>query len=181
MICGLQKMTLLDFPGKVACTVFLGGCNFRCPFCHNASLVTHIPEKADMDEERLFAFLTKRKGILDGVCVTGGEPLLQPDIENFLRKIKDLGYLVKLDTNGSFPEKLKDLVEKKLVDYVAMDIKNSMKRYGETIGLDTRYSDAIAESVSYLKEGHVPFEFRTTVVKHYHSKERFDSIQGMWL
>lgn len=179
-IQGLQKLTLLDYPEKMACTVFTAGCNFRCPFCHNASLVTHIPEKADMDEELFFSFLKKRKGILDGVCVTGGEPLLQPDIEDFLRKIKELGYLVKLDTNGSFPEKLKNLVEKKLVDYVAMDIKNSMKRYGETIGLDTRYSDAIAESVSYLKEGHVDYEFRTTVTKNFHSEQDFEEI-GKWI
>ena len=179
-IQGLQKLTLLDYPEKMACTVFTAGCNFRCPFCHNASLVTHIPEKADMDEERFFSFLKKRKGILDGVCVTGGEPLLQVDIEGFLQKIKDLGYLVKLDTNGSFPEKLKDLVEKKLVDYVAMDIKNSIEHYGETIGLDTRYSEAIEKSVAYLKEGHVDYEFRTTVTKNFHREEYFEQI-GAWI
>ena len=177
---GLQKLTLLDFPEKVACTVFTAGCNFRCPFCHNASLVTHIPEQADMDEERFFSFLKKRKGIIDGVCVTGGEPLLQPDIEDFIRKIKELGYLVKLDTNGSFPDKLKDLVEKRLVDYVAMDIKNSVEKYGVTIGLDTRYSETVKESVAFLKEGHVDYEFRTTVTKNFHSEEDFEEI-GKWI
>ena len=179
-IQGLQKLTLLDYPEKMACTVFTAGCNFRCPFCHNASLVTHIPEKADMDEEGFFAFLRKRKGILDGVCVTGGEPLLQPDIEDFLRKIKELGYLVKLDTNGSFPEKLKNLVDKNLIDYVAMDIKNSIKQYGETIGLDTRYSEAVQKSVSYLKEGHVDYEFRTTDTRNFHTEQDFEEI-GQWI
>ena len=179
-IQGLQKLTLLDFPEKMACTVFTAGCNFRCPFCHNASLVTHIPEKPDMDEERFFAFLKKRKGILDGVCVTGGEPLLQPDIEEFIRKIKELGYLVKLDTNGSFPEKLKDLVGKGLVDYVAMDIKNSIDGYGKTIGLDARYSTAVQESVAFLKEGHVNYEFRTTVTKNFHTEKDFEEI-GKWI
>lgn len=179
-IQGLQKLTLLDFPERMACTVFTAGCNFRCPFCHNASLVTHIPAEADMDEERFFAFLKKRKGILDGVCVTGGEPLLQPDIEEFICKIKELGYLVKLDTNGSFPEKLKELVNKNLVDYVAMDIKNSVEAYGKTIGLDTRYSEAVKESVSFLLEGHVDYEFRTTVTKNFHSLEEFEKI-GQWI
>ena len=179
-IQGLQKLTLLDFPEKMACTVFTAGCNFRCPFCHNASLVTHIPEKADVDEERFFSFLKKRRGILDGVCVTGGEPLLQADIEGFIRKIKELGYLVKLDTNGSFPEKLKDLVNKGLVDYVAMDIKNSIEAYGLTIGMDTRYSAAIQESVEFLKEGHVDYEFRTTVTKNFHTEAEFEAI-GKWI
>ncbi len=179
-IQGLQKLTLLDFPERMACTVFTAGCNFRCPFCHNASLVTHIPAQADMDEERFFAFLQKRKGILDGVCVTGGEPLLQPDIEAFLLKIKELGYLVKLDTNGSFPEKLKALVEKNLVDYVAMDIKNSLEKYDVTIGSDARYIEAVERSVAFLKEGHVDYEFRTTVTKNFHSAEDFAAI-GKWI
>ena len=116
---GLQKLTLLDFPERIACTVFTAGCNFRCPFCHNASLVTHIPEDADITEEKFLSFLKKRQGILDGVCITGGEPLLQPDIEEFIIKIRELGFLVKLDTNGSFPDKLKELVGKGLVDYVS--------------------------------------------------------------
>ena len=179
-IQGLQKLTLLDFPERVACTVFFAGCNFRCPFCHNASLVVDIPSQADATEEEFFSFLKKRQGILDGVCVTGGEPLLQPDIEGFIRKIKELGYAVKLDTNGSFPEKLKSLVEKGLVDYVAMDIKNCLEEYGVTAGVSNLDVSSIIESVAYLKEGHIPYEFRTTVVKGYHTKRSFEKI-GQWL
>ena len=179
-IQGLQKLTLLDFPERTACTVFTAGCNFRCPFCHNASLVVDIPKEAEISEEEFFAFLQKRKGILDGVCVSGGEPLLQPDIEQFIRKIKDMGFAVKLDTNGSFPNKLIHMVEQGLVDYVAMDIKNSPETYAFTSGTEALDIEAIKKSVSYLKEGHVPFEFRTTVVKRYHSKESFEEI-GEWL
>ncbi len=179
-IQGLQKLTLLDYPQKTACTVFTAGCNFRCPFCHNASLVVHIPKEVEIKETEFFSFLEKRKGVLDGVCVSGGEPLLQPDIEEFIRNIKDFGYAVKLDTNGSFPDKLKQLVEQGLVDYVAMDIKNCKEAYGLTAGIDHINLDNICESVSYLKEGHVPYEFRTTVVKNYHLKENFELI-GQWL
>ena len=179
-IQGLQKLTLLDFPEHVACTVFTAGCNFRCPFCHNASLVVHIQKENGISEEEFFSFLEKRKGVLDGVCVTGGEPLLQPDIESFIGKIKNLGYAVKLDTNGSFPEKLKILVQKGLVDYVAMDIKNSLETYPITCGLDEMNLEQIQRTVSYLKENHVPYEFRTTVTKNFHSKEEFEKI-GQWL
>lgn len=179
-IQGLQKLTLLDFPERVACTVFTAGCNFRCPFCHNASLVVNISKETEIDEEDFFAFLEKRKGILEGVCVSGGEPLLQADIEEFIKKIKQLGYAVKLDTNGSFPEKLIHLVEHGLVDYVAMDIKNSKETYGITSGVDALNLALIEQSVSYLKEGHVPYEFRTTVTKQFHSKEEFEQI-GQWL
>jgi len=179
-IQGIQKLTLLDFPERVACTVFFAGCNFRCPFCHNASLVVDIPPKGDITEEEFFSFLKKRQGILDGVCITGGEPLLQPDIENFMRKIKELGYAVKLDTNGSFPDKLKSLVEKGFVDYVAMDIKNCPELYAVTAGVENLDIASIKESVAYLKEAHVPFEFRTTVVKDYHTKECFEKI-GQWI
>lgn len=179
-IQGLQKLTLLDYPEHTACTVFTAGCNFRCPFCHNASLVVDIPKEASASEEEFFSFLEKRIGILDGVCVSGGEPLLQQDIEQFIRKIKDMGYAVKLDTNGSFPDKLIGLVERGLVDYVAMDIKNCLASYAITAGLEVLEVAAVKKSVSYLKEGHVPYEFRTTVVKHYHSKESFEEI-GTWL
>ena len=179
-IQGLQKLTLLDFPERVACTVFFAGCNFRCPFCHNASLVVDIPPEGDVTEEEFFSFLKKRQGILDGVCVTGGEPLLQPDIEEFIRGIKKLGYAVKLDTNGSFPDKLKSLVQNGLVDYVAMDIKNCPELYAITTGVEKLNVDSIKESVAYLKEGHVPYEFRTTVVKNYHTMESFEKI-GQWL
>jgi len=179
-IQGLQKLTLLDFPERVACTVFFAGCNFRCPFCHNASLVVDIPSEGDITEEEFFSFLKKRQGVLDGVCITGGEPLLQPGMGDFIRKIKELGYAVKLDTNGSFPDRLRSLVENDLVDYVAMDIKNCPEEYGVTAGVPNLDVTSIMESVDYLKEGHVPFEFRTTVVKGYHTKESFEKI-GQWL
>ena len=179
-IQGLQKLTLLDYPEHTACTVFTAGCNFRCPFCHNASLVVDIPKEAQISEEEFFTFLQKRIGILDGVCVSGGEPLLQPDIELFIRKIKDMGFAVKLDTNGSFPDKLIHLVKEGLVNYVAMDIKNSPETYAFTAGTETLDIVSVQKSVSYLMEGHVPYEFRTTVVKHYHSKESFEEI-GKWL
>ena len=179
-IQGLQKTTLLDYPEKVACTVFTAGCNFRCPFCHNASLVVNIPDESEITEEAFFSFLKKRQGILDGVCVTGGEPLLQPGIEDFIYKIKEFGYAVKLDTNGSFPEKLRYLVEEKLVDYVAMDIKNSLDAYDATTGTDGRFLEAIEESVAFLKEGKVPYEFRTTVTKDFHTREHFEKI-GQWI
>lgn len=179
-IQGLQKLTLLDYPEHTACTVFTAGCNFRCPFCHNASLVVDIPKEATISEEEFFLFLEKRIGILDGVCVSGGEPLLQPDIELFIKKIKDMGFAVKLDTNGSFPDKLIYLVEEGFVDYVAMDIKNSPESYAITAGLEVLDVEAIKKSVSYLKGEHVPYEFRTTVVKHYHSRESFEEI-GKWL
>lgn len=179
-IQGLQKLTLLDFPERTACTVFTAGCNFRCPFCHNASLVVDIPKEAQITEEAFFAFLEKRKGVLDGVCVSGGEPLLQPDIERFLEKIKELGYAVKLDTNGTFPDKLKSIVEKGLADYVAMDIKNAPDTYAFTAGVEDAGMENIKKSVAYLLENHVPYEFRTTVVKNFHAKEDFEKI-GKWI
>lgn len=180
VIQGLQKLTLLDFPGKVACTVFLAGCNFRCPFCHNASLVIDTYKNKEIPEEDFFAFLNKRKGILEGVCVTGGEPLLQPGIEQFLERIKRLGFLVKLDTNGSFPDKLIRIVELKLVDYVAMDIKNSQESYGKTIGIEDYDISKVHKSVNYLLRGNVPYEFRTTVVREFHQRSDFESI-GRWI
>ena len=170
-IDGLQKMTLLDFPGKVACTVFTGGCNFRCPFCHNALLVTKLPEKPDYTEDEILSFLEKRVGLLDGVAITGGEPLLNPDIADFIRKIRDMGYAVKLDTNGSFPERLKAIVGEGLVDYVAMDIKNRREKYAETIGFKNLDLSKIEESVEFLKSGAVDYEFRTTVVEQFHTVE----------
>ena len=179
-IHGLQKLTLLDFPEKVACTVFTAGCNFRCPFCHNASLVVKIPAEGEITEDEFFAFLEKRKGVLEGVCVTGGEPLLQPNVDKFISKIKEMGFLVKLDTNGSFPDKLKDLVERNLIDYVAMDIKNAIDEYAVTAGMDEKYLESIEESVTFLKSNKIPFEFRTTVVKHFHTEEGFEQI-GKWI
>ena len=175
-LIGLQKMTVLDFPGRVACIVFTFGCNFRCPFCHNASLVIGEGE-SDVTEEEFFSYLKKRKGILDGVCVTGGEPLLQKDIEIFLEKIKALGYEVKLDTNGTFPDKLKKIVEAGLVDYVAMDIKNSPEYYSVTAGKEEIDFEKIKESVDFLiNEAKVDYEFRTTVVAQFHTESAFDDI-----
>lgn len=179
-IHGLQKVTLLDYPGKVACTVFTGGCNFRCPFCHNKSLVTEIPQNSSISEEYFFSFLEKRKGVLDGVCITGGEPLLQTDLEQFIKTIKEKGYLVKLDTNGSLAASLKNLVSKGLVDYVAMDIKNSPERYAETVGMDICPMKDIEESVEFLLGGYIPYEFRTTVVQEFHEKDDFIKI-AKWI
>lgn len=170
-IDGLQKMTLLDFPGKVACTVFTGGCNFRCPFCHNALLVTELPENPDYSIEEIFSFLKKRCRLLDGVAITGGEPLMNPDIADFIRQVRDLGYSVKLDTNGSYPERLKNIVGEGLVDYVAMDIKNCKEKYAETIGLKSCDLSRIEESVDFLKSGTVDYEFRTTIVNEFHTVE----------
>ncbi len=179
MIAGLQKMTLLDYPEKVACTVFLQGCNFRCPFCHNSGLLDGAGEQA-MPEDTLLAFLKKRVGLLDGVCITGGEPTLQPGLPALLEKIKALGYPVKLDTNGSRPQVLKALVKAGLVDYVAMDIKNSPARYGETAGVPKMNLSPIEESARFLLTGNVPFEFRTTVTEELHSEADFTHI-GVWL
>ena len=180
MIKGLQKLTLLDFPGVISATVFLGGCNLRCPFCHNASLV--LPEKfgETMSDEEFFAFLDSRKGKICGVCISGGEPTLYPHIEEFILKIKERGFLVKLDTNGTRPEVLKRLVNKGLLDYVAMDIKNSPFRYGETVGIEDFDILGVAESTAFLMEGKVDFEFRTTVVKELHTIEDIENI-GKWL
>lgn len=173
-IAGLQKLTLLDFPGRTACTVFTHGCNLRCPFCHNASLV--VGEGDSVSEEELFAFLKKRQGILDGVAVTGGEPLLQPDIEEFLTKIKALGYSVKLDTNGFFPDKLRSLLNAGLVVFVAMDIKNSLNKYAATCGRRELDISPVLDSIELLKSGTVEYEFRTTAVKGFHTPEDFESI-----
>lgn len=180
-IAGLMKMTLLDFPGRVACTVFTSGCNFRCPYCHNASLV--MPEQItdeEISEEDFFQFLSKRKGKIDGVCITGGEPLLQPDIADFIRKIRDLGFAVKLDTNGSIPNVLRALLDEGLLDYVAMDIKNSPDSYARTCGIADPPIDHIRESVRILLSCKVPFEFRTTIVDELHDEEKMKSI-GNWI
>ena len=179
-IVGLQKMTLLDYPGKVACTVFLGGCNFRCPFCHNPSLVFASLGEECISEQEFFTFLSQRKGFLDGVCITGGEPMLEKELVPFVKKIRRMGFLVKLDTNGSFPDRLEYLVGEGLVDYVAMDIKNSKEHYGLTIGLHAYDTETIGESVNILMEGSVPYEFRTTLIREYHTTEDMHSI-GRWL
>ena len=192
-IQGLQKMTLLDYPEHVACTVFLGWCDFRCPFCHNSELVTgpfgrkpgalnegepHLINggSSDIDEAYFFDFLDKRKGLLDGVAITGGEPCLRNDLPEFIAKIKEKGFLVKLDTNGNHPEMLKLLMGQHLVDYVAMDIKNSPEKYAETSGLMGLDLDPIKESIDFLIGGEVDYEFRTTVMEGYHRAEDFHEI-----
>ncbi|MBQ7800224.1 MAG: anaerobic ribonucleoside-triphosphate reductase activating protein [Oscillospiraceae bacterium] len=174
-ISGLLKLTALDYPEKLACTVFTAGCNLRCPFCHNASLV--LGGGDEVSEDDFFAFLKKRRGILDGVCITGGEPLLQNGIEEFMKKIKELGFLIKLDTNGAFPDKLSSIIDAKLVDYVAMDIKNCPEKYPLTCGVDKPYPELFApfkKSISILLENRVDYEFRTTVVSELHT---VDDIQ----
>ena len=170
-ISGIQKLTLLDYPGKVACTLFTAGCNFRCPFCHNAGLV--LPdrlEEASITEDEVMSFLKKRAGILDGVAITGGEPLLHTDMPEFLEKIKNLGYKIKLDTNGSNPTLLKDIVNAGLVDRVAMDIKNAPDEYEKTAGCSVDM-EKIEESKDFLLTGTCDYEFRTTVVKGIHTRE----------
>lgn len=178
-ICGLQKTTLLDFPGHVAATIFTGGCNFRCPFCHNSGLLPGSLE-AEYEEAEVLAFLKKRKGILDGVCITGGEPTLQPDLEDFICKVRDLGLMVKLDTNGYIPETLERLCNLGLVDYVAMDIKAGRSHYGAVAGMDGLDMGRIDRSIAFLVNGKLPFEFRTTVVKGLHTEEDFREI-GPWI
>ncbi len=172
-------MTLLDFPGRVACTVFLGGCNFRCPYCHNSELFDGTAEP-EMDDAELLAFLKKRKGLLDGVCITGGEPTLQPGLEDLLRSIKELGYPVKLDTNGYRPEVLEKLVGEGLVDYVAMDIKNGPEQYAATCGLEKMDLSRIERSIRFLTGGAVDYEFRTTVVQELHNETSIAQM-GKWL
>ena len=171
-IAGMQKLTLLDFPGVVACTLFTAGCNFRCPWCHNAGLV--LPDEMSdrlLESDEVLSFLEKRKGVLDGVCVTGGEPLLQAELPDFLRRVKGLGYRVKLDTNGSFPERLEALVRESLVDRVAMDIKNGPSRYAETVGRKDLDLSAVTASKDFLLSDPVDYEFRTTVVRGLHTEE----------
>ena len=178
-IHGLQKMTLLDFPGRVACTVFFGGCDLRCPFCHNAELLDGTAP-AVMDDSELLSFLKKRQGLLDGVAFTGGEPLLQKDLPVLAAKIRELGYPVKLDTNGTHPEQLARMIGEGLVQYVAMDIKNSPERYAETSGLPEMDLAPVRESVSLLMEGKTDYEFRTTTVAELHDDRSFELI-GKWI
>jgi len=187
-IHGLQKMTLLDFPEHVACTVFLGGCDLRCPYCHNYELATgKVPPV--MEEEELLAFLGKRKGLLDGVAITGGEPCLHRDLPDFIARIRALGFAVKLDTNGTHPDMLREVLEKGLVDYVAMDVKNSPAKYALTAGLAEKETDenhepafvgAVRESIRILMSSGVDYEFRTTVVQELHGEEDFEKI-GIWI
>lgn len=180
LILGLQKLTLLDFPGLLSCTVFTGGCNFRCPYCHNASLVLQPDPQSTLPEEDVFSFLSRRAGLLEGVCVTGGEPTLHQDLPDFLKRVRDMGYKTKLDTNGTYPDRLRAVVDAGLVDMVAMDIKNAPARYAETIGLTEFDMTPIYESVDFLRAGAVPYRFRTTVVREFHTMDEIAAI-GAWL
>ena len=177
-IGGLMNLTLLDYPDKVACTVFTVGCNFRCPFCHNNTLVCGNGGR-QISENEILSFLQKRSGVLEGMCLTGGEPLIQSGVEDFLRKVKELGYSVKLDTNGAFPDRLRAIIEAGLVDDVAMDVKNSRKRYAETAGCTTD-TGAVEQSVELLKSGVVDYEFRTTVTGNYHDEQNIEDM-ARWL
>lgn len=177
-IQGFQKLTLLDYPGRTACTVFTGGCNLRCPFCHNADLVRTPMAGPNLTDEVL-TYLARRQGILDGVCITGGEPLLQPDLVDFIRQVKELGYGVKLDTNGSLPDRLAALLDTGLVDYVAMDVKSSPAGYAAVAGVDTEWT-VFDRSIRILRDSGVPHEFRTTAVGGLHTPEDFAAIGG-WL
>ena len=179
-LCGLQKLAMVDYPGKLAATVFTGGCNLRCPFCHNALLVTRLDETPELGEEAVLSFLATRTKLLDGVVLSGGEPLLQPDAADFLRKIRQMGFAVKLDTNGGRPAQLRALAEAGLVDYVAMDVKNSPGRYGETTGVPGLDLAPFRESVSFLLQGTVDYEFRTTAVKGLHTRADFEGI-AQWI
>ncbi len=179
-LAGIQKLTLLDYPGKVACTVFTAGCDLRCHFCHNASLALPERPKDSMELDDLLAFLKKRRGVLDGVAVTGGEPLMHPGIAGVLGKIKDLGYSVKLDTNGTFPARLREIVDAGLVDRVAMDIKAAPENYGKLVGIPGFEIAPIRESADYLMHCGVDYEFRTTAVKGLHTVDDFGGI-AQWI
>ena len=178
-ISGLQKLAMVDFPGKLAATVFTGGCNLRCPFCHNAPLVNRVAETPELSEEEVLAFLKSRKGLLDGVVLSGGEPLLQHDAADFLKKVRELGFAVKLDTNGCFPQVLADILQQELVDYVAMDIKNCREKYAQTVGIPGFDITPVEESVRLLQNSGINFEFRTTVVKIFHTAADIQAI-GEW-
>ncbi len=175
LIYGLQKMTLLDYPQHIACTVFLGGCDFRCPFCHNFELVD-MSISPYMTEEEFFSFLGTRQGLLDGVAITGGEPLLYKELPDFIKKIREMGFLIKLDTNGNHPERLKALLADNLLDYIAMDVKNSLAKYGETIGVQDFDPSPIKESINLIMNSGIDYEFRTTVVKELHDEDSFEAI-----
>ncbi len=179
-IHGLNKITLLDYPEHVAATIFLGYCQFRCPFCQNGPLVLNPEKEPVYTREEVIKFLKKRQNVLEGVCITGGEPTLEPELEDFIREIKSLSYKVKLDTNGYRPEVLKALAGKGLIDYVAMDIKSSLSGYEKAAGKPGMNLEKIKESVDFLLHGGRPFEFRTTVVKELHGEQEIREI-GQWL
>lgn len=176
IIDGFEKLTLLDYPENIACIIFTRGCNLRCPFCHNSSILEFSNEEAKFSENEIFDYLEKRKNILDGVCITGGEPLLQPDIKEFIKKIKNLNLKVKLDTNGTNYSKLKELIEENLLDYVAMDIKNVYEKYPITTGIKNVDTESVKKSIALLKKSKIEYEFRTTIVKNYHTFEDIENL-----
>ena len=178
-IAGIQKLSLLDYPDKTCATLFTAGCNFRCPFCHNRRLVINPSEAEEISEDEILSFLKKRQGLLDGVCITGGEPLLQHGIEDFIKKVRGLGFEIKLDTNGYFPDRLAALLVSGMIDFVAMDIKNSLPRYAETAGLPALDTSVIERSIAIIRESGVPYEFRTTVVRELHTKEDILDIAAL--
>ncbi|MBO4897053.1 MAG: anaerobic ribonucleoside-triphosphate reductase activating protein [Clostridia bacterium] len=181
IFAGFQKLTLLDDPTHVSCTLFTQGCTFKCPFCHNSELIDiNAAPFEHIEEDEVLSFLKKRQGILDSVSITGGEPLMQTELPAFLRKVKDLGFDIKLDTNGHFPERLRETAEAGLIDRVAMDIKNCPGKYAETIGLENFDLEPIKQSIAFLKGGSLPFEFRTTVVREFHTAEDMKEI-AQWL
>ena len=179
-IHGYNQLTLLDYPGRVACTIFTGNCNFRCPYCHNSELVLDPSSQPVISEDEIFAFLKKRQGILDGVCVTGGEPTVQPDLLDFLKKVKEFGYPIKLDSNGYKPEVLKEAISLKLVDCIAMDINSGPTNYHVAAGLMSAFTDKISESINLIMNSGIDYEFRTTVVKGIHTDFDFEEI-GKWI
>lgn len=174
---GFQKLSLVNYPGRLACAVFTYGCNFRCPYCHNADLLTN--EYSPVKQDEVINYMLKRRGKQDGICISGGEPLLSEEILPFLAEIKHLGFRVKLDTNGSFPERLECVLSKGLVDYVAMDVKNSIEKYAETTGSSYDPADRILESMDILKRGKIAYEFRTTIVEEYHCASDIKKIAEM--
>lgn len=179
-ICGLEKMSLVDFDGYVCATVFTGGCNFRCSFCHNSPLVLSHDKLPLLDEEEVLSYLKKRRGVLDAVCVSGGEPTLQKDLPEFLTKIKSLGYKIKLDTNGTAPELIKELFADSLVDYFAMDIKNDRENYANIIGFNSYDTSSVEKSVDFLMSLGDNYEFRTTIIKEFHNAQNILEI-GKWI
>lgn len=178
-ICGYQKTTLLDYPGHVAATIFTGGCNFRCPFCHNSDLVVNFTMSPCISQEEIFAFLKKRKNVLSGICITGGEPTLQTNLSEFIKKVRFLGYKIKLDTNGYRPDVISSLLEDNLLDYIAMDIKAGLSNYAKVSGIPNLDTSKIKESISIIENSGIDYEFRTTVVKELHSQEDFLEISEM--
>lgn len=179
-IHGYSQLTLLDYPGKLACTIFTGNCNFRCPFCHNASLVLRHQNQPTLDEEKILEHLRSRKNMLEGICVTGGEPTISADLPEFLEKLRKTGLLIKLDTNGTNPDMVKDIIDHKLIDYIAMDIKASPSNYAAAVGLGSISMDKIFASAELIMNSGLDYEFRTTVVDGLHSADDFKHI-GKWI